>query len=247
MPKIAEIAAYVNSIAPFETAEPWDNSGVLVDCGSDVTAILVALDITEEVVVEAEMQGCQLIVAHHPVIFHPLTKVDRTNTSYRLVKKNISAICAHTNLDAANGGPSDVLAKLLELTEVQPFGGAGRIGLLRAPATVAELAALCKITLRAPVCYCEATHEVHKLAVVGGAGASLIKQAIALGAHCLLTGELSHHDALDAKQAGLSTIAAGHFETEFPAMSVLASKLARRFTDTRVILSRRGKSPFTYI
>lgn len=248
MPRIVEVAAYIDSIAPFGDAAPWDNSGILVDCGSDVTAILVALDITEEVVVEAEMQGCQLIVAHHPVIFEPLKKVNRTNLSYRLVKKNISAICAHTNLDAAPGGPSDALAKLFDLSEVETFAdGFGRIGILEKPMAVEEIAQQGKEILRARVKFCDTGKTVRKLAVVGGAGGDFWAQAAALGAECLLSGEVSHHDALDAKQSGLATIAAGHFESEYPAVPVLAGKIARQFQGTRVLVSRKGRSPFTHI
>ena len=72
MARVREICECLEQLAPKELAESWDNVGLLVDCGAEVTSVLVALDITDEVVAEAELQGCQLIVAHHPVIFKPL-------------------------------------------------------------------------------------------------------------------------------------------------------------------------------
>ncbi len=248
MPKIAEVAAFIDTLAPFAKAEDWDNSGILVDCGNDVTAIIVALDITEEVVVEAETQGCQLIVAHHPVIFKPLKAMNRNTITYRMVKTNISAICAHTNLDAAPGGPSDVLAKLIGLDAATPFfGEMGRIGFLKETHDLDEFAKLCKTNLRAPVKYSDAGRPIKKVAVVAGAGKDALAEAVSLEADCLLTGEIDHHTAIDAKQAGISVIAAGHFETEYPALPVLAGKIARKYPGVRVAVSRRGKGPFTYL
>ena len=110
MARVREICECLEQLAPKELAESWDNVGLLVECGAEVTSVLVALDITDEVVAEAELQGCQLIVAHHPVIFKPLRTLARRDVAFRLVKKNISAICMHTNLDAAEGGVNDVLA-----------------------------------------------------------------------------------------------------------------------------------------
>ena len=92
MPRVEEIRAYLSELAPQQLAESWDNVGTLVDCGGNITSVLTALDITDETVNEAEMAGCQLIVSHHPVIFHPLKSVDSTQPAYRMIKKNISGI-----------------------------------------------------------------------------------------------------------------------------------------------------------
>ena len=88
---------------------------------------------------------------------------------------------------------------------------------------------------------------VQTLAVLGGAGGDFLAAAKAAGCDCLLTGEASHHDALDARRLGVALIAAGHFATECPLMPVLAEKLRRRFPDLRVLVSKRGKDPFTYL
>ena len=105
-----DIYAEMQRYAPLELAESWDNPGLLVDCGHEVSRVLVTLDITPEVVEEAVAGGCELIVSHHPVIFSPLKKLTPRGVSFQLVQKGISAICMHTNLDAAEGGVNEVLA-----------------------------------------------------------------------------------------------------------------------------------------
>lgn len=247
MPRIEEIAAYIEEIAPPTLAEDWDNVGTLVDCGGDVTSLLVSLDITNDVVNEAEAQGCQLIVAHHPVIFHPLRRISRGDVVYRMVKRSISGICAHTNLDAASGGVNDVLAAIFGITEPALFAGLGRVGKLRTPITAGQLAEICTKRFSAHVRMVDAGKTINTLAVLGGSGGGFIEEAIHMGADCLLTGEADHHDAIDAAQGGLSLLAAGHFHTEFPVVPVLADRLAKRFPGVRVTVSRRNKDPFTYL
>ena len=247
MPRVEEIRAFLDELAPQALAEDWDNVGALVDCGSNVTSVMMALDITDEVVTEAEMAGCQLIVSHHPVIFHPLRSVSRSDVAFRMVKKSISGICMHTNMDAADGGVNDILAIIFGLPEVKKLDGMGRVGRLRAPTGAAQLAALCREKFGAAVKYVDAGRPVSTLAVVGGSGGDFIPAALAAGADCLLTGEAGHHDALDAKRLGLSLVAAGHFATEVPLMPVLGDKLKRRFPELRVLVSKRCRDPFTYL
>lgn len=247
MPRIEEIYEFLAQLAPKELAEDWDNVGTLVDCGGDVTSVMVALDITDEIVAEAEMSGCQLIVSHHPVIFKPLRSVRRGDVVYRMVKKNISGICMHTNLDAAEGGVNDVLAAVFGLSNVQKLEGLGRIGQLRTPMGTVELATLCKEKFNTQVKLVDAGKPVSRLAIVGGSGGDFLWSALAAGADCLLTGEASHHEAIDAKHAGISLIAAGHFSTEYPVIPVLADRLTKNFPGLRVLVSRRCKDPFASI
>ena len=144
MAAVTEIFEAMDRWAPFETQMDFDNAGFLVGRGGrEVGKILVALDITEEVAEEAERWGAQLIVAHHPVIFHPARQItDGTPTGrilLRLIEGGVAAICAHTNLDAAQDGVNECLARALGLTELEqlhqdgvdrngrPYG-VGRVG-----------------------------------------------------------------------------------------------------------------------
>lgn len=115
MVKVKNIYDKINKLAPFSYQEKWDNSGLLVgDSDSKVEKILLSLDITNDVVSEAVNGGYDMVVSHHPVIFHPLKTLSNEEPAVRLAKNNISAICAHTNLDIARGGINDIIAEKLD-------------------------------------------------------------------------------------------------------------------------------------
>lgn len=116
MPSLTELASYLESIAPAQIAESWDNVGVLVRCAQEVTGVLCALDITPATVREARAVGCNAIVSHHPVIFRPLKELRQDDVPALLVREGVSAVCMHTNLDKAQGGVNDVLAQALGLS-----------------------------------------------------------------------------------------------------------------------------------
>lgn len=138
-----QVLEILQQLAPAGLACHWDNVGLLVDAGRPVTAIATALDITPAVVEEAALNGCQLIVAHHPVIFDPLKRLSAGDVPALLLQNGISAICMHTNLDAAEGGVNDTLSDLLGIRDRRNFAeNCGRIGTLDRPVTAAQLAAL---------------------------------------------------------------------------------------------------------
>lgn len=149
MTTVQQVYEVMQRLAPPELAEHWDNPGLLVDCGGAVRRVLVTLDITPEVVAEAAAKQCTVIVAHHPVIFDPLKRLCPADVPYQLVQAGISAICMHTNLDAAEGGVNDVLADLFSIRQRTAFAdGCGRVGDID-PITVPELAALAQRKLAA--------------------------------------------------------------------------------------------------
>ena len=127
--------------APAELAAPWDNVGHLVgEPEAEVKKVLVALDITEAVVREAIDSGADLIVAHHPVMnckWHEVQRVRSDDAQGRMligmIRNGISAICMHTNLDAAEGGVNDALAEKLGLQGLELLNEEkiGRIGTLK--------------------------------------------------------------------------------------------------------------------
>ena len=121
MTTVQQVYEVMQRLAPPELAEHWDNPGLLVDCGGAVRRGLVTLDITPEVVAEAAAKQCTVIVAHHPVIFDPLKRLCPADVPYQLVQAGISAICMHTNLDAAEGGVNDVLADIFGIRQRTAF------------------------------------------------------------------------------------------------------------------------------
>ena len=156
MPTVREIEQALFDLAPKDGAMVWDNVGQLLgDPEQAVEKVLVALDITEAVADEAIETGCQLIVAHHPVMnckWLPVQTV-RSDTPQghlllKLLRHGVSAVCMHTNLDIAEGGVNDCLAETLKLVDPGPLGGGDglcRMGTLPAPMPLAEFAAfVCK-------------------------------------------------------------------------------------------------------
>ena len=122
MTTVGEIYRLMDEIAPFAWAESWDNSGLLVgSAGCKVDTALLALDVTGPVIEQAVACGAQLIITHHPVIFHKLGKLSAESIVYRLAQHNLSVISAHTNLDVAPGGVNDQLAARLGLTDCRPL------------------------------------------------------------------------------------------------------------------------------
>ena len=112
MTTVQQLYEAMQALVPLELAESWDNPGLLVDCGGEAHRVLVALDITPEVLEEAAAKQCEMIVSHHPVIFDPLKKIGPQDVPFQLVQAGISAICMHTNRDAAEGGVNDVIDRL---------------------------------------------------------------------------------------------------------------------------------------
>ena len=224
-----DIYAEMQRYAPLELAESWDNPGLLVDCGREVSRVLVTLDITPEVVEEAAAGGCELIVSHHPVIFSPLKKLTPRDVSFQLVQKGISAICMHTNLDAAEGGVNDCLACTLGLQDTKPLNEEkiGRIGTLSCEKPLEQfLSDVVKLLSCNGLRYRDGGRPVHRVAVGGGACGEYIPQAIAQGCDTFVTSDLRYNDFLDTQ--GLNLIDAGHFPTE----DVVCQEIVRRLRET---------------
>lgn len=246
---VQEILQELKAFAPPELACSWDNVGLLVDAGRPVEKVLTALDITADVVREAAVAGCQLIVSHHPVIFDPMKHISAEDAPAMLLQNGISGICMHTNLDAAPGGVNDTLADLLGMSRENRRNFAdncGRIGTVETT-TVAEIAKFCAETLHSGVKFVESGKPVSCLAEVSGGGGSYLQEAIDEGADCLVTGEAAHHIALLAKQKGVGLVVAGHWGTEQGIADVLAARLHAAFPQLEVRHAAADTDPYTYL
>ena len=234
---VADIIKIMEEIAPPAMAEDWDNVGLMLGrrCKA-VKKLLLALDITGEVVQQAIAQKADMIITHHPLIFQGLKRVTDSEWQQELLltlaEKGIAVYSAHTNLDCVSSGVNDVLAKKLHLDNVDVLdsdNGLGRIGIVPA-CSLQEFAAMVKKVLRADyVVVGDAGKQVHKVAVCGGAGSDLISLALLCGADTLVTGDIKYHEAQKAVFSGLNVIDAGHQPTELPVMDDLADRLSQRF------------------
>ena len=244
MAKVKDFYGYLNSIAPFETQEDWDNSGMLVgDMDAEVKKVAVVLDITHEEIKKAKAIGADLIISHHPVIFNPIKSVTRGSVPFELVASSINALCCHTPLDIADGGTNDSLAKLLGINVTRADDPILRLGTVE-PTTAENLAGKIAKTLNTKVRYADAGRKIEKIAICTGAGCSLIEAAGEIDA--FITGDASHHNFLDCVQAGITLIAAGHYETEIVVVPVLVKKLQAQFPDIEII-DIKQENPIKFI
>lgn len=232
--------------APRQLAESWDNVGHLVgDPDREVRRILVSLDITERVVQEAADGGFDLIVSHHPVMnctWHPVQTLRTDDRQGRILTKltenRISAICMHTNLDAAAGGVNEVLAQKLGLSDLKMLTEEkiGRIGTLKCEIPLVEFThSVIELLKCNGLRYVDAGRPVHRVAVGGGACGCYIPQAIAAGCDTFVTSDLKYNDFLDTE--GLNLIDAGHFPTENVVCPALRDRLAEAFPVVDVLCS----------
>ena len=246
MAAVKDVFQALDRLAPFGTQLDFDNAGFLAGRSEqEVRKILVALDITQAVAEEAGRWGADLIVSHHPVIFHPVKAVtdwDETGkVLLALIENRISAICAHTNLDAAQGGVNDCLAGALELAGPIPFEGEriGRMGQAhRTGLPVREYAAFVKDRLNAAgVRFVDGGRPVERVAVGGGSCGSMLHEAAESGCDTFVTADVKYDVFLEAKALGLNLLDAGHYATEQVVCPALVDFLQKEFPAVQVRLS----------
>ena len=148
--KISDVINEIEKIASLSLQEDWDNSGRQISLGDrDVRKVLLCLEVTSNVVEEAVVEGANLIVSHHPLIFSPLKSVDSENFMgdkiISLIKNNIDVYSAHTNFDEADGGNNDYTSQLLGLQNIEKIyynnsWQFGRTGILQDTMSLSELA-----------------------------------------------------------------------------------------------------------
>lgn len=253
MTTVREVLDFLDSRAPLDTQLGFDNAGFLCgDANAGVTRVLVALDITDAVIAEAAGYGAELIVSHHPVCFTPMKSVTTDDLTGRkfaaMLRGGISAICMHTNLDAAAGGVNDALCASL---------GAENLGLL-APEhdTMSRLCRFAEPMEHAVFLrhvksalganglrYAGSEKRVQLFGVCGGAGADFIPDAAARGCDAYITADVKHHQFLWAEELGIALVDAGHFSTENVVVPVLSDWLRGRFPALEVRTAESCKQP----
>lgn len=253
---VEQFMAELEGLAPATIAEEWDNVGLLVGRGDQaVTKVLVALDLRDHVLDEAERLGCDLVLTHHPAIFPALNAVTDATVTGRLVLRAASAgiaiVAAHTNLDSAASGLNDAMAHMVGLTELAPLRpsvvdpalGLGRIGRLDG-VTLGELVRRCATVFDYPAVTFvgDPALALERGAVCTGSGASLIGDAQAAGADVYITGDLKYHDADIA--GGLALISIPHGVVEGTALQAWTAVLAAALPGVGVVWHDAGTDPW---
>lgn len=216
MTTVAEVFAALNRNYPMQLTEPWDSSGVI--CGSwqaNVSKILIAVDITSELLDEAADIGAECIVTHHPLVL-PRHSIINDAWKFRLMARanafDIALMNAHTNADNARPGVSDALAARIGLletdalvpTDLDAVTGTGRIGRLTTPMSLGQLVSVMNQAVPGANARTNANPEtfVSTVALCGGAGDSLLGLVRETDADVYITSDLRHHPVLEHQQSG---------------------------------------------
>lgn len=250
---VADIMEVMHRLAPPALAEPWDNPGLMLgDPNQKVQKILVCLDANSDNTEQAIQAGAELILSHHPLLFHPMKQIVENDVNGRIVRRliqhNIAVFSAHTNLDKANGGMNDWLSAKLGLCDVRPFSeeetgggdGIGRVGRLNPPMQMADFVAFVKAALHCPTLRYTGRPDtmLRTAALCSGAGGDGIDTARRAGADVYITADVRHHEAQLAVEYGLSLIDAGHFETENIICEFLPPILQKRLPGLEILVSK---------
>lgn len=238
--KIQEVIDALEVFAPLPLQESYDNAGLQVGLTeADVSGALLCLDVTENVIDDAICRGCNLIVSHHPLLFRGLKTISDSDyvqrTVLKAIKNDICIVSMHTNLDNANGGVNHKIAELLglqnieflaeertiidprngETPESQLNGGSGVVGNLSEPVEAIAFIQRVKELFGVECCM---TNEllkrpIQRVAVCGGAGSFLMKDAIRKKADAFITGEMHYHEFFGVEQQ-IQIMVIGHYESE---------------------------------
>lgn len=252
MKTLGDLYDTLDALAPFSAARPTDNCGILVGGRAmRLHRVLLALDVTADVIEEAAAAGADCILAHHPVIYEPIRAISERNPVYLAARSNIALMAAHTNLDVAPGGVNDTYLQAIGLNKTGPLPGTdGCAALAECPPTLSDLSALAErvkcCTGLPAVRVLDAGRVIRTAAVCCGGGASFLDCAIQSGADVLISGDFRHHHAVAAQNAGISLIDAGHYETERLVLEPLAKRLAERMPEVAFAVAKADRPFFQY-
>lgn len=268
--KCSEIIEILEKLAPPSMACDWDNPGLIAGrSDKEVKKIVIALDATDDAVETAIREKADLLLTHHPLIFKAVKKVNDQNFITRrivkLIQNDISYYAMHTNFDSAPGCMADLAAERLELKEAVPLEtmgtvstekgevayGIGKAGLLPVKMTVKEAAEFVKMRfgLEFLTVYGldEVTEQVSTIAVCPGSGGDMVDLSIEKGAGVLITGDVSHHEGIDAAARGLAVIDAGHYGLEHIFIDFMEGYLKDHLGEEIVIYKMPVHFPVKYL
>lgn len=261
MIKVREIADVIERFAPITLQEGYDNAGLQVgNPEMCVNGVLLCLDVTEEIMEEAKSRRCNMVVSHHPLIFGGLKRITGATPAERIVatalRDNIAVYAAHTNLDSAWDGVSHEIAHEIGLSDIEvldpkngfPSAGLGVIGNLEPTPKLEFLRGLKKkfgvkclrFSAQTP------TLVVRRVAVCGGAGASLIRQAIGKGADAYVSGDFKYHDFTTFSQ-DIILADIGHYESELCSRKIFSRIIRETYPEMAVCFSENEKNPIKYL
>lgn len=259
--KLKEVMTKLEELSPLAMAEEWDNSGLM--CGrkdKEISSVLLAVDATDEVIEEAVLSGADLLLTHHPLIFRGIKSVtEETITGRKLLKliqADVACYAMHTNFDVI--GMADEAADRLGLTDPEVLQvtfedslskeGIGRCGKLKNSMSLKECAELVKevFLVEKVRVYGNIKDRVRRVAVSPGSGGDMISYALSSKADVLITGDIDHHEGIDAVAEGLNIIDAGHYGIEKIFVSYMKDFIMKEMPGIEVSAASQ-KEPFITI
>ncbi len=256
-----EVIRKLEELSPISYAESWDNPGLLAGRREkEIRRIYIALDATTETIEEAIRCKADLLLTHHPLIFKGLQKVSTDDfvgrRVFELIRNDICYYAMHTNFDVM--GMADAAADILGLKNREVLDitfedeiskeGFGRFGKMPQIMTLQECAGYVKkaFGIEWVKVFGDAELEIERVAILPGAGDSMILPAISKGADLLITGDIDHHDGIDALERGMAVIDAGHFGLEQIFVPYMQEYIKREMVLLDVMV-QQPKSPFWII
>lgn len=261
--KCSELIKQMEILAPQSMACEWDNPGLLAGrSDKEVETVFLALDATDEVIEQAIEHKADLILTHHPLIFKPLKQVtDQELVGRRIIKMiqhDISYYAMHTNFDAAPGCMGDLAGKRLGLSGtrvLEPMGtlpdgreyGIGVKGVFKKPMPLKDAAELVKTAFGLPFVTVYGDMDrgdlINTAAVCPGSGGSTMKQALLAGADIYISGDIGHHDGIDAVACDMAVIDAGHYGIEHIFMEFMEAYLKEQLGEQLRVLKAAKQLP----
>lgn len=259
--KLGQLVARIEQDWPLGQAEPWDNPGLsLGDPFADINRVLVCIDVTPAVIREAHESATQLIVSHHPVIFRPIRAVAGSGASQRILQSAIASgvalYSAHTNVDFIRGGVTQVLAEALS---IQPTGvidssnGGGAIGRLSSKITLGEFASrVARALTHTPggvLVQGQPDQMISTVAVLAGAGDSLLETVSEIDVDAYVTSDLRHHRALDFQTmtaGSKSLLSVSHWAAESIWIPTAVKALSEMAPEVTFIPSEISTDPWNF-
>lgn len=256
--KAKEITSVIEEFAPLAYQEKWDNSGYCIGSPEqEVHSAVVALDCTPYLVDQAVEMGADMIITHHPLIFGGVAKISpQTNLGYMIYKAiqhNIVVYSSHTNMDKVIEGVSGLMAARLGLKDVEVLvkgehgEGLGVTGWLEEAVEDRDFARIVKekFSLRQMRCSIPAGRMIRKVALCGGSGKSLIRDAVASGADAYITGDISYHEFMT--ENGFFLMDIGHYEGEIDIVERISDILKEKIPTFAVHVIRENNHLVYYI
>lgn len=256
--KIKDVITTLEKFAPLPLQDSYDNAGLQVgDAEADCSGVLLCLDVTEPVIEEAKDKGCNMVVSHHPLLFHPLRRLSNITYVERCVKlavkNDITIYSAHTNLDNAPMGVSFRMAQCLGMTDVRFLmdngngGGSGVVGELSTPMSAGAFINKVKEVFTVECAMSNALPQrlIKKVALCGGAGDFLIDEALKQNCDAFLTGEIHYHRFFGLEDKIL-LMSIGHYQSEQYTISLLADIVRHDFPDAHLVLTQQNTNPIIY-